>query len=39
LVSDNIFHVDKQIRTRAEIASVIGEQGIVCCSFKYLYLI
>lgn len=28
LVLDYILHVDKQIRTGAEIARVIGEQGI-----------
>lgn len=36
LFSDDIFHVNKQIRTGAKIASVIGEQGIVICSFEYL---
>lgn len=32
---DYILHVDKQIRTGAEIACVIGEQGIFNCTLEY----
>ena len=37
LVLDYILHADKQIRTGAEVACVIGEQGIVNCTLEYLY--